>query len=78
MPLLTTIPFIFDKPINVWMGLILLMAVLFQTVTGIYLKNGIFKLRRYHLANAVIILIAILVHAYYGIGYWFFGFNYGG
>lgn len=36
MHLLTTIPFVFGKPINIWMGLILLMAVLFQTVSGMY------------------------------------------
>ncbi|TLM98421.1 hypothetical protein FDZ73_23490 [bacterium] len=72
--LVISIPLLWDKPVNVWLGIILIFLLGFQVLTG----KGIIKLPfTYHRVNAMAIVLIAAVHAYYGLGMWFFGFKIG-
>lgn len=73
---LTTVPTILGKPINVWLGLALLVLVAVQVTTGKLMRRGRPELFPYHQFNAMLIVTLILVHGYYGIAVWFFGVQY--
>jgi len=78
MRFLTSVPIVFGKGLNVWLGLTLAGLLTFQITTGIKLFRGKRYLLPYHRFNALFLIIPIgLVHAYYGIGIWFFAFKYG-
>lgn len=71
-----TVPSIFGLPLNIWLGLLLLILVPTQIVMGVLLIRGNGKILKYHKWNAALILLILSVHAFYGIGVWFFRFSY--
>ncbi len=75
MNFLTTVPLIFDKPIYVWLGIILLFLVALQIILGLMMVHGRPELLRYHKINAALIVLVIVFHALYGLGVWFFNFR---
>lgn len=78
-----TVPIWFDKPANVWLGIALLPILFAQVSSGIILFRGVFgpngwnRLRSLHLLNALLLVGVVAVHAYWGIGIWFFDFRLG-
>jgi hypothetical protein len=78
MQIFTTVPILLGKPINTWLGLVLVALVIIQLLTGAFLKKGKYDYLKYHQMNATIIAILLIVHAYYGVGISFLGFGYGG
>jgi hypothetical protein len=79
MSFLTTVPVILGKGINVWLGLVLLAQIGVQLSSGvvIYKNRGNIRLIAYHRLNAIALSVVVFIHAYYGIGIWFLGFQYG-
>lgn len=77
MRLLTTVPVILGKPVNIWEGLLLLGLITLQVWSGVSVFRGKGSLLRYHKFNAGLIVVVVLIHAYFGIGVWFFAFHYG-
>lgn len=76
MDIFTTVPLIYGKGLNVWLGIVLLVQLTFQITIGIAMTRG-FNDLRYHKINAALIGVIAFVHTYYGIGVWFFNFKYG-
>ncbi|MCJ7810912.1 MAG: hypothetical protein MUP62_01750 [Dehalococcoidia bacterium] len=72
-----TVPIVFDKPINIWLGLVLIALLLVQITSGILMTRGKHALFVPHVTNACLIAVVAAIHAYYGIGVWFFDFRYG-
>jgi len=69
----TLIPSLFGKPINIWLGVVLAVLVLFLLLTGL----GVLRLpRRYHLVNGVLIALVVAMHAFLGLMVWFDGWLY--
>jgi hypothetical protein len=75
--MVVTVPIVFDKPLNIWLGLVLLALLLLQATSGILMVRGRRSLFAYHVLNAGLIAMVLGVHAFYGIGIWFFDFRYG-
>jgi hypothetical protein len=75
--LAVTVPIVFDKPLNVWLGLVLLALLLAQVTSGILMVRGRRVLFVPHVVNAGLIAMVVGVHAFFGIGIWFFDFHYG-
>ena len=71
------VPIVFNKPLNIWLGLVLLALLLLQVTSGALMAKGKRNLFAYHITNAGLIAIVVGVHAFYGIGIWFFDFRYG-
>ena len=72
-----SIPVLFDKPINVWLGIALVLVVILQIASGIILSKGKITVLPLHRLNALLLAAVVAVHAFYGIGYWFFDFRIG-
>jgi heme A synthase len=72
-----SIPVLFDKPINVWLGIALVLVVILQIGSGIVLSKGKLPILPLHRLNALLLAAVVAVHAFYGIGYWFFDFKIG-
>jgi hypothetical protein len=72
-----TVPIVFDKPLNVWLGLILAALLVAQVTSGILMVRGRRVLFIPHVVNAGLITVVVSVHAFLGIGIWFFDFRYG-
>jgi hypothetical protein len=72
-----TVPIVFDKPINIWLGFVLIALLLVQITSGVLMVRGRRALFLPHVINAGLIAVVLAVHAYYGIGVWFFDFRYG-
>jgi hypothetical protein len=72
-----TVPIVFDKPLNIWLGLILAALLVAQVTSGILMVRGRRVLFVPHVVNAGLIAIVVSVHAFFGIGIWFFDFRYG-
>jgi hypothetical protein len=70
-----TIPVLFEKPIIVWLGIVLVLLLYLQLVTGIMRSRGRYNFLPHHKFNALLIVIVVGVHAFYGIGLWFFDFR---
>ncbi|MEN6349404.1 MAG: hypothetical protein ABFD08_08450 [Syntrophomonas sp.] len=68
------IPLIAGKPLNLWLGIVLIFLVAFQVLTG---KRWIPVPFVYHRANGWIIAVVGLVHAFLGLGIWLLGFKIG-
>jgi len=68
------VPVILGKPINVWLGILLIILLTFQILTGKRLINLPFT---YHRRNAMLLVLVAAVHAFYGLGIWFLGFSTG-
>lgn len=72
-----SIPILFDKPLNVWLGLALIPLLVLQMASGIILFRGRYETLLVHRLNALLLSMVMAVHAFYGIGVWFFDFTYG-
>ena len=72
-----TVPIVFDKPINIWLGFVIIAVLLVQVSSGILMVRGRRSLLAPHLMNAGLIAVVVGVHAFLGIGVWFFNFQYG-
>jgi hypothetical protein len=66
------VPLIAGKPLHLWLGMILFLLLIFQIMTG---KRWIKLPFACHRGNAIAIFLLALVHAFYGIGIWFFNFQ---
>lgn len=75
MEFLTTVPLIFGRPANIWLGMILGGLLFFQIYLGIRMVRGRMNFLKLHKINAALLLLVALVHAYWGLGIWFFGFQ---
>lgn len=75
---LNVVPLLFGKPLNIWLGLVLLVLFSIQLTLGIILARGVGDVLKYHKINAALMAGVLFVHAYFGIGIWFFKFKYGG
>lgn len=75
MEFLTTVPLVFGRPVNVWLGILLGVLLLWQIYLGIMMVRGRMNLLKLHKINATLLVIIALVHAYYGLGVWFFNFT---
>jgi hypothetical protein len=75
MDFLTTVPLVFGRPINVWLGILLGVLLLWQIYLGMMMVRGRMNLLKLHKINATCLFIVALVHAYYGLGVWFFNFT---
>jgi hypothetical protein len=75
MEFLTTVPLIFGRPANIWLGIILGVLLLFQIYLGMMMVRGRMNLLKLHKINATLLLLVALVHAYWGLGIWFFNFQ---
>ncbi|ATW28205.1 hypothetical protein [Candidatus Formimonas warabiya] len=66
------VPLILGKPLHLWLGIIMIFLLVFQVLTG----KRILKLPFvYHRLNAIAIIIIAAVHAFFGLGIWFFNFQ---
>lgn len=72
-----TVPLIFDKPLNIWLGFVLIALLLIQVTTGLLMVRGRRVLFVPHVVNALLVVTVVSVHAFFGIGVWFFNFRYG-
>lgn len=66
-----TAPIIFDKPLYVWLGILLLPLLISQILTGIAMMKGKSGVLRYHKIIAILIIMVVIVHAFYGLSLWF-------
>ena len=64
------------KPLNIWLGLVLLVLITIQVSTGLAVYRGVRGIVMYHRFNAIVLSSVVAVHAYYGVGSWFFGFRF--
>ena len=72
-PVLVTVPFLFGKPINVWLGLILAALVVLQVLLGTKVLKLPFAVHR---VNGFVILGIVIVHGFIGYMVWFHGWVY--
>lgn len=72
------VPVFFGKPIHIWLGIILAFLLTWQIYLGINVYRGKFGILKYHKWNALAIAIVALVHMFFGLGIWFFGFRIAG
>lgn len=75
----TTVPRFYGKGLHIWLGPILLLLLIIQFATGTTMvrnPGSISNLLRFHSAVGLALFVVGLVHAYYGLGLWFFGFKY--
>jgi len=75
MNIFTTVPLIFGRPINVWLGIILLFLLAWQIYLGMKMVKGKMEYLKMHKINAALIIFIVLLHAYYGLGIWFLNFT---
>jgi len=68
------VPIVAGKPVHVWLGLVLLLLLAFQILTG---KRWVKVPFAYHRKNGWLMAIVALVHAFWGLGIWFGGFSIG-
>lgn len=62
------VPLLWGKPINVWLGILLLALLTFQILSGKHLMKLPFS---FHRRNAIVIVLVAAVHAFFGLGIWF-------
>ncbi|MBU1146584.1 hypothetical protein KKD80_03500 [Patescibacteria group bacterium] len=75
MEFFTTVPLFWGKPMNIWLGIVLGVFLIFQIYLGIMMVRGRMNLLKLHKVNAAMLLLVALLHAYYGLGIWFFNFQ---
>jgi hypothetical protein len=75
MDFFTTVPLLWGRPINVWLGIILGILLIWQVCLGMMMVKGKMQYLKMHKINATLIIIIAFVHAYYGLGIWFFNFQ---
>ncbi len=63
------VPLIWGKPINVWLGIVLMVLLTLQILSGKHLIKLPFS---FHRRNAMLIGLIAAMHAIFGLGIWFF------
>jgi hypothetical protein len=63
------VPLLWGKPINVWLGILLIVLLTLQILTGKHIVKLPFS---FHRRNAIFIVLVSVVHAFFGLGIWFF------
>ena len=66
------VPILWGKPINVWLGILLMLLLTFQILTGRHIVKLPFS---FHKRNVIVIILVVAGHAFYGLGIWFFNFS---
>ena len=64
-------PLIWGKPLTVWLGILLIVLLTLQILSG---KHLIKLPWSFHRRNAMFIALIATVHAILGLGVWFFNF----
>lgn len=65
------VPLILGKPITVWLGILLIVLLTLQILSG---KHLIKLPWTFHRRNAMVIILIAVLHAFFGLGVWFFNF----
>ncbi|HRY13742.1 MAG TPA: hypothetical protein P5309_09235 [Syntrophomonadaceae bacterium] len=68
------VPIVAGQPAHLWLGLLLLLMLAFQLGTG---KRWIRVPFVYHRRNGWVMAIIAALHAFWGLGIWFFNFRIG-
>ncbi|TGE38533.1 hypothetical protein E4K67_11460 [Desulfosporosinus fructosivorans] len=63
------VPLLWGKPLTVWLGLLLMVLLTLQILSGKRLIKLPFS---FHRRNAMFIVIVVSLHAFFGLGVWFF------
>jgi hypothetical protein len=63
------VPILWGKPINVWLGIALIVLLTFQILSGKHIIKLPFS---FHRRNALLIVLVAAGHAFFGLGVWFF------
>ena len=63
------VPLLWGKPITVWLGILLIVLLTLQVLSGKRLIKLPFS---FHKRNAILIALVAILHAYFGLGIWFF------
>jgi hypothetical protein len=75
MSFLTTIPMVFGYPLHIWLGLLLMLLLVWQVYTGHYANLGKRGFLNIHKISAGIFILVAIIHIYYALGLWFFHFT---
>ena len=68
------VPVVFGLPLHLWLGILLLLLILLQVGIG----SGVIRMPFvWHRRNGYVILLIALIHAFFGLGIWFWGFKIG-
>jgi hypothetical protein len=59
----TVVPYVFGKPVNVWLGLLLAALVILQVLVGTRALKLPFAVHR---ANGFVILAVVAIHGFFG------------
>jgi len=71
---MVSIPVLLGLPLNVWLGFLLFIQVVFQMLTG----KRVLKVNfRYHRINGALILLVGIAHGIMGVGIWLLGWRIG-
>ncbi|HBP63133.1 MAG TPA: hypothetical protein DD730_02410 [Desulfosporosinus sp.] len=65
------VPLLWGKPLHLWLGIVLMVLVTLQILSGKRLIKLPFS---FHKRNAMFIALVAVVHAFFGLGIWFFNF----
>lgn len=65
------VPLILGKPLTVWLGILLVVLLTLQILSG---KHLIKLPWSFHKRNAMLIVSIAAIHAILGLGFWFFNF----
>ena len=63
------VPLLWGKPINIWLGIVLMVLLTLQILSGKHLIKLPFI---FHRRNAILIVLIAAAHAFFGLGIWFF------
>ena len=63
------VPLLWGKPMNVWLGILLMVLLTLQILSGKHLLKLPFS---FHRRNAILIVVIVAVHAIFGLDIWFF------
>lgn len=65
------VPLLWGKPIMVWSGILLMVLLTLQILSGKHLLKLPFS---FHRRNPILIVFVVVGHAFFGLGFWFFNF----
>ncbi len=73
--LVTADPLLLGRPLHVYLGLVLLVLVTFQLVTGLLVHKRKAGWLPHHRRNSIVVAGVGFIHVYFGVGVWFLGFT---
>jgi hypothetical protein len=73
LPMSVTIPLVFGKPVNIWLGMVLAVLIVLQVLLGARVLKLPFVVHR---VNGFVILAIALAHGFIGYMVWFHGWVY--